>query len=220
MKNNIIRNLAVITVCILIAMFAVLNMINTARAAEPTEPHPANAIWTEPSTMTIDNTTVEIGYKFNVTVWLNVTGSWAYTWQATVLFNTTYFEALRTDYTGVDKSDFFTGHTTMPVTPTIDNIGGSVLHGETLLGDDNETGYGSLIWVEFNLTQIPPQNHLAINFSNLDTFVLNPDLEDLTIDVINGTDIPVIPEFPQIIILLTAVVFSTVPVILKKKLRL
>lgn len=219
MKNNLLRNSVVFIVCLLLAMFAVCNVINIATAAEPTEPHPANALWTEPSTMTIDNTTVEIGYRFNVTVWLNAT-DFVFTWQTKLLFNPTYFEALRTDYTGVGKSEFFTGHSTIPVVPVIDNTTGFVLSGESLLVDFDVTGYGSLIWVEFNLTRIPPQNQLVMNFSNIDTFVLDPDLEDLTMDIISGTDIPVIPEFPHILMLLIVTAFSAVPVILKKKLRL
>ncbi len=150
-------------------------------------------------------------------MWLNVTDA-AYTWQVWLLFNTTYFEALRADYTGDGKSDFFTGQTTVPVSPIINNVVGYVQHGETLLADVNVTGYGSLIWVEFNLTRIPPQNHLAMNFDTDDTFVLDSNLDDITIDTVNGTDIPVIPEFPQMIILLITAAMSTMSLILTKKL--
>lgn len=222
MKNSKFKKFALTSVFLTFLVLATCSLVNNAKASEPTEPHLANALWTEPSSMSINNYTAHIGDKFNVTVWVNVTES-SFTWQTTLLFNTTYFNATRTAYTAVITSDFFTGHMAMTGTPVIDNVVGSVLTGETLLGTDfREPGHGSLIWVEFALKEIPPQNHLTVNFSipyDVDTYVLNPDLDTIPMETINGTDIPVIPEFPQLIMLLIATVTSTASVILTKKFK-
>lgn len=61
-----------------------------------------------------------------------------------------------------------TGGMTVPVSPTIDNINGFVLHGESCIGVDYVPAgtYGSLIWVEFELKEEPPVcQYLTLNFS-------------------------------------------------------
>jgi hypothetical protein len=195
--------------------------------AQPTETHNANALWIEPSSIPIDINKVSIGYKFNVTVWVNLTDN-SFTWQVKLLFNNTYFNATRAGYTAGSVSDWAThrtGGATVPVSPVIDNTKGYVLHGESCLGADYVPGpiVASLIWVEFQLKEIPPTDHLYVNFSTPygeDTFILNPDMETITMGGgINGADIPVIPEFTWVTSLILIALTTTMIIIIPKKFR-
>ena len=116
--------------------------------------------------LTTANALHTLGFKFNVTVWLNMTNVGAAsgidTWQVKLYFNKTQLHALRTGYTEGATSQLFAGLTTTSVTPVIDNILiGYVTHGESCVL--NAPPYkpvpcsGSLIWIEFNVTKVPPK---------------------------------------------------------------
>jgi hypothetical protein len=203
--------------------------LTSCTKAQPAEHHSANALWVEPSSITIDINKVSIGYKFNVTVWVNLTDN-SFTWQVKLLFNNTYFNATRAGYTAESFSNWATHRTgggTVPVSPVIDNTKGYVLHGESCMGADYVPGpiVASLMWVEFQLKKIPPTDHLYINFSipyGEDTFILNPDQETITMSGgINGADIPVIPEFTRVasLILILIALTTTMIIITPKKSR-
>jgi len=221
-----IKLVKVIMKCVFATLLIlVASSLTACVCAQPSEPHAANALWVEPSSISIDVTQVNVGYKFNVTVWLNLTGD-SYTWQVKLLFNSTYFNATGTGYTAGATSEWAThrtGGATVPVTPVIDNTAGYVLHGESCLGENYVPGpiVASLIWVEFQLKEVPPLNHLTLNFSapyGEDTFVLDPDLNIIQITNISGADIPVITEFPQIIPPLFLLSMLSAAIALKKKL--
>ena len=217
MSRNKITRLTVFSVLLTLMLFAVSSL---TVMAQPSEPHAANAIWTEPSTITIDINTANIGDKHNVTLWVNVTAD-AFTWQARLTFNQTYFNVIRVGYTAGATSDFFSGQATIPVTPTINNIMGYVEHGESLLGMSSATGVGSLMWLELNLTQLPPENHLAVNYSvplSSGTFIHDTNLNDIVMDTYDWTDIPVIPEFVHIVAILTVIAVTITSIPIKKKL--
>jgi len=203
--------------------------INYVITDVPSEPHPANAIWIEPSNISI----ADIGDKFNVTVFVNVTLK-SFAWQVKLYFNSTFFQALKIGYTNGNKSDFFTEYSPMPVSPRINNEAGYILHGESLLGNDEKApGYGSLIWIEFNLTQIPPQNCSTIYFSmpyGIDTFILTPQIDTIPIESVVGGNILItdtkatdLPPFSDITILIVVVIIVvtviTMLVILRKRRR-
>ena len=219
MKNRRLK-LFVTSVFLILLVFATYNMICTVKATEPLEPHNANAFWTEPSTKTIDINTANIGDLFNITVWVNVTEA-SINWQVRILFNTTYFEATRVQYTAGAQSEFYEGLATQPVTPIIENTLGYVQHGEVVMGTgERDPGYGSLMWAEFNLTEIPPENHLAMDFDLSRSFIWDNTMTDILMDTIDGTDIPVIPEFPQIIMLLVVMAASAAFIVSTRKLKL
>ncbi|NIO37656.1 hypothetical protein GTO27_08125 [Candidatus Bathyarchaeota archaeon] len=222
MKDNRSTKLVICSILVALLAIAAYNLAIFVKAAEPTEPHDANALWTEPSEVEINNYTASPGDKFNVTVWLNLTDL-SYVWQTQLHFNTTYFNITNHGYTAGSVSDFFEGHSTIPVSPIIDYVQGFVLYGESLIGaDSREAGYGSLMWAEFNLTEVPDQNHLTINFSTPyggDTFILNPDLETVSMGEVGGTEIPIIPEFAQLVLLFIAAIASATSVVLTKKLK-
>ncbi|RLI03228.1 hypothetical protein DRO30_01405, partial [Candidatus Bathyarchaeota archaeon] len=148
--------------------------------SEPIEHHPADAMWIEPSC--IDLTGYTTGQKFNVTVWLNVTEA-SYVWQFKIYFNNTYLNAIRAGYTAGLQREFFEGLTTISVEPQIDNDVGYVLYGETLIGEgQRDPGYGSLAWIEFNVTDASILEQLVSGTSILEfdsnwSYYMTPDLE-------------------------------------------
>jgi thermitase len=158
----------------------------------PGEPHPANAMWIEPSFK--DLTHYAVGEKFNITVWVCLNES-SFFWQVELLFNATFLNAKRAGYTAGTQSEFFAGHITIPVSPVIDNVWGSVMNGESLIGmDSRESGSGSLCWIEFEVVNKPSEpyeGHLQLDAQ--ETYVYNPDLEAIPIalyDGVYGFDIP------------------------------
>jgi len=161
-----------------------------AVAAEPDEPHQPNALWIEPSTGVVRTE----GEKFNLTIWLNITEE-CFAWQLKILFNSTYFTVSRVGYTNGQKSDFFSDQSTITVTPVIENDQGYVIAGETLLENDTRSpGYGSLVWIEFSLETLPTMEQFGFSFSvpyGVDTFVLDPYLDTITIEHVDGAAISI-----------------------------
>ncbi|MFZ1990914.1 MAG: hypothetical protein WAW96_14215, partial [Alphaproteobacteria bacterium] len=149
---------------------------------------PADALWTEPSNLGLNLSEVGIGYMFNVTAWVNLTVS-CFTWQGELSFNPAYFNATRAGYTGGSVSQFFAGHSTIPTSAIIDNVAGTVMLGESLLGADSRgPGAGSLFWTEFMLVAAPSAN-LTIDFVGVNSYVLDPDLNEIPIPNVYGTTI-------------------------------
>ncbi len=175
-------------------IFLILAMVSSpiiVIASEPSEPHQPNALWIEPSTVSVETQ----GERFNLTVWLNITEE-CFAWQLKILFNSSYFNVSRLGYTDGEKSDFFSDHSTITIPPIIENIQGYVIVGETLLENDTRSpGYGSLLWIEFSLKTLPNQEQFDFIFSEpygVDTFVLDPYLDTVTMDHVEGTVISII----------------------------
>ena len=186
-REQVISSVLALFLILLAATCPVRGMILDASG-----PHPANAIWIEPSNAVVR----DVGDKFNLTVWLNITEE-SFAWQVTLLFNSTYFNASRAGYTNGSKSDFFSGHSTVTVSPVISNSAGYAVFGETLLsGDQRDSGHGSLVWMEFTLIDSPDQGQFSFLFSypyGDDTFVLTPYLETIALDTIDGSAVSVVP---------------------------
>ncbi|MFW9910423.1 MAG: hypothetical protein ACFFEF_17845 [Candidatus Thorarchaeota archaeon] len=184
------RVISVIGILLMFPIFILYYSPVCVVALEPDEPHQANALWTEPSTVLLE----AVDAKFNLTVWLNTTEE-TFAWQLKILFHPNYFNASRLGYTGGEKSDFFSDHSTISVTPIVENSEGYVIIGETLLGDDTRgPGCGSLVWIEFSLKTLPAEKHFNISYSvpyGVDTFVLDPYLDTITLQYIAGTAISI-----------------------------
>ena len=189
-------------VIILFLTFYLTLMWNTQRAASSgpvAHSHYANAIWLEPSKVNLSG--AQVGSRFNITVWVNLTVQ-SFVWQVTVPFNTTYFNAVRAGYTAGATSSFFAGQPTVSVNPVINKPIGYIMFGESLLGSGvrREPGYGSLMWVEFELVEMPPQNCFTFNFSKPygeKTFILDPSLDDIPLGTIDeGDDTDLVPITP------------------------
>ena len=167
----------------------IVGIIPTIKAAPP----PAPAIWITPESLDFETTHTHIGDKFNVTIMITTIGN-SFTWQAKVNFNASQINAVRADYTGAGKSLFFTGHGTIPVTPITDNVTGSVVHGESLVGSDLvPAGTNSLFWIEFQIIAAPAPgetltSQIAVeNPAEGNTFILDPDLNTILPNVGSAT---------------------------------
>jgi hypothetical protein len=183
---------ALTLLCTALIVVSIFSMFTLEVKTE--ESHVANALWINPSNITL----VNVGDKFNVTVWVNLIDN-SFTWQVKLLFDSMYLDATRAGCTAGFVSDWAThrtGGVTTPVSPVIDNTKGYVLHGESCVGVYYVPGpvVASLMWVEFKLKKIPPTD-LEINFSKPygeDTFILNPGLDVIPISSIKGAKIKVI----------------------------
>ena len=162
---------------VLIGMLA-LSLITISRFSAQTMP--ANAMWIEPSSINLTTNIHTIGYKFNVTVWINLTVTcWA--WQFKMLYNKAQLNATRCGYTAGTRSQFFQNITTIPIAPAFGSYNSThdyVMHGETWGGSGpmRAPGYGSLSWVEFEVIAVPSKAEVltsVISISNVDTYALD-----------------------------------------------
>jgi len=216
------------TIALIVLSFTLL-----ASAGEPTEPHSGNAMWIEPSN--IDLRDKPIGYKFNITVWINFTsiapGNEIGAWQYVVIYEKAYLTALRAGYTGGTLSEWFTkvGATqTMPVTPSFaafNDTHNYALHGETWIAGPKapEGTYGSLSWVEFNVTATP-----TVLFSGTIDFIttgvrrckiLDENLSDVTGQFGLYPATYIIPEFAPLTLLISLISIASAAVLLSARLR-
>lgn len=140
----------------------------------PTEPCPADSMWIDPPTIPLNT----VGYKFNVTVWLNLTVHSA-VWQFRMIYNKQELNAQRCDYTADGKSQFFENISTLPVSPMFGSYNAThdyVMHGESTLSSHRAPGYGSLAWVEFEVLVIPLGGEKILDISTeypVDTYALD-----------------------------------------------
>jgi len=214
------RKKLVITICFLIL---ILLMIPKTFAIEPTTPHPANAIWTEPAV--IDISQYSIGDKFNITVFVNssvTTGGWQF-W---LLYPSTYINATgRIGYTAGSTSEFFQGLSTMPVTASFKDYNAThkrIDFGETIIMPPyRDPGYGSLAWIEFEVIQTS-EDTVYEEFGFLDvggtgTYILDSAGQKPPLNVDPSV---VVPEFTALpLILLTTMGLLTVFISKKKRKR-
>jgi len=191
--------------------------------------HAPNSMWIEPMIENYDSST-PVGTKFNVTVWLNVTSP-VNSWQFFLVYNSTHLQALRCDYTGNGKSQWSGTLPVDTVLPDLSAIPGNasysyVLHGEVLKSSANRTVAGSLSWIEFNITYVPPQgvsiaSELLLNqVSVFKSIAQDPEFNDivpaLTFDKCNYF----IPEFPLTVLLVAFfAVTSSIALIFRRKSR-
>jgi len=133
----------------------------TTTTLAPTQSHPADAMWIEPPQITLNVSLISPGYKFNVTVWANCSVKCG-AWQIWLVYPKAYINAVRAGYTGPGgaKSEFFKDINTIPVNPSYkshNTTHNRVEYGETWAGTGplRDPGYGSLCWIEFNITTLP-----------------------------------------------------------------
>ena len=186
----------------LLATIAIIIALNQAAlpvyAGVPEEPHDAHAMWVEPSTIELSTDTHSIGYKFNVTVWINLTVTCG-GWQFKMLYNKVHLNAIGCGYTAGKKSEFFGNITTFSLDPDFGSLNGThnyVLHGETWFsGDMRNPGYGSLSWVEFEVVAEPSEGETLTSLLDIstsyhpptsDTFAVDPDENEISLTLFNG----------------------------------
>lgn len=222
MKGNKMRKISITSLLtFLCIVFLSLNLF-PVYADEPSEPRPANAMWVEPSIINLQ--TYSIGDKFNVTIWVNMStlvagASGIDTWQVRLYYNTTYLRALRVGLTGGQTSQLFKGLSTTTADPIIQE--NYVFWGETTLGAVYKPVpcYGSLMWIEFNVTSLAPQ---PINFELSILNVYSWVADDLgnkyppkgQLDRYNSI---VIPELPESLAVASLMILTIMAIIANKK---
>jgi hypothetical protein len=113
------------------------------------------SVWVSPSTIAYSTDNASVGTLFNVTVWANMQNG-TYNWQVTMKFNASVFQEVACGYTAGTASAYFAGHATVPVSPVVDNVAGSIVLGESLIGNDYAPEENaSLMYAEFNITTMP-----------------------------------------------------------------
>lgn len=124
--------------------------------------------------------------EWNVTAWVRglptVNATFAY--QIALFFNTSFFECVRSWIPKSDEAWVFSGLNTVSPAPTIDNIDGFVLAGDSILIDTSVSGYGpfSLAVFKFHIkSQLELDPISYVNISNPDTYLLNDALEEISL---------------------------------------
>jgi hypothetical protein len=118
--------------------------------------YPLDSMYVVPSQVTFTTNNASLGTLFNVTVWAYMQSD-TFSWQVEMTFNPAVVQAVNAGYTDGSKSVFFENFTeTVPVSPLIDNVAGSVVDGESLIGSEfaPQTN-ASLCWVEFEIVSVP-----------------------------------------------------------------
>jgi len=137
------------------------------------EPHAANAMWIEPSAVELSTASASVGYRFNVTVWINLTETSA-SWEFNMIYNKNHLTATGCGYTAGIKSQFFENIATSPLPPIFGEINAThnyVLTAECwLTGPCRNPGYGSLSWVEFEVIAVPEEGQTFTSTLDISTF--------------------------------------------------
>jgi PKD repeat protein len=106
-----------------------------------------------------------------------------FTWQAQIFFNPSILNCTNATY---PADNIFAGKPTIPVTPLIDNVGGSVTFGCSLSGLGVFTGSGVMCQIGFNVIG---WGNSTLKYSvpyGSDTFLLDTDLSVIPSMVANG----------------------------------
>jgi uncharacterized protein (DUF2141 family) len=115
-----------------------------------------DSMWVSPSTIAYSTDNASVGTLFNVTVWAYMQNG-TFDWQVTMKFDSSVFQEVKVGYTDGATSAYFAGHVTVPVYPVVDNVGGSILFAESLIGEKvyAPEENASLMYAEFNITKMP-----------------------------------------------------------------
>jgi hypothetical protein len=175
-----------------------------------TEPHDANAMWFEPSTIELNSSEITVGHKLNVTIWANSSLE-TKGWQFWLVYANTYINVTKAGYTAGTKSEFLQAITTIGLSPNI-RVNFNATHnrvdfGEAwLMGPYREPGFGSLCWIEFEVINLPPEDQtvdipldVAYAYELMDppqTYLLYSDDTKRPLNVYNGL-IRFVGEEPQ-----------------------
>ncbi|MEM2567344.1 MAG: hypothetical protein QXH20_02590 [Candidatus Bathyarchaeia archaeon] len=204
------------------ATFAVLALLSIyIIQIRPVKGLPADSMWTEPDTITLEATT-PIGFKFNITVYANLSVP-TYTWQMYLIYNKAHLNATGCWYSAGAKSEWAGTRPTAPQTPSYGSHNTThnyVLFGESLLGAaETPPGSYSLAFVEFEVIAVPPEGQVYQSQIRLDivgvfnSFILDTDLNEIPLNFAGTTY--TIDEF-IVTMLLTALILTTASAVLLK----
>lgn len=182
LKRSAAGILAIMSLVIVVFAFAAVNK------AYAVDLQPPVSMWIDPPINNFTTSTLSVGDKFNVTVWINTHNTTLdvpiYVWQLTIGFDASVLTCTNVSYTAGTTSQFFQGLGIVPVIPDIKN--GSLLFGESLIGTAEKSGNGSLCTIEFKVLSQPnattPTVTSNLNFTGVpivDTFVLTSNLDNV-----------------------------------------
>jgi thermitase len=183
----------------------------------PTEPHSGNCMWIEPSITNLEG--MPVHGRFNITVWINFTsidpGDHIAAWQFQIAYDRSCLSATRAGYTRGQMSEWFeqsnmTSNVALqPVIRSFNVTHDYVLEGESWMSGPmpNEGSYGSLSWIEFEVTDTPTQplsgSFQFITFGAWACDIWNENTEDVAsqFNFIDGqyTFQTIVPQPPTII---------------------
>jgi len=213
-----------LTFCLTVMSIMVASIgIFPSYAYVPEEPHAGDSIWIEPSFIDLSDT-VSVGYRFNATVWINLTVSSA-GWQFKLAYNKNQLNATGCGYTARDKSDFFSDISTVSSVPEFGSLNAThdyILHNESWSGDGSprSPGYGGLSWVEFEVMSIPSEGETSpIAFVDVypdgtETYAQKPDKTKIAL---NAYDC--VPEFSGFLFIVSIISLAIIAILWRKFLR-
>jgi hypothetical protein len=189
-----------ISILLLVSVVLIQNVVyqfNGTMFAESSGSHDANAMWVEPANVTLSNCTVSLGFKFNITIWLNITSTNVWGYQIALLYNRTQLKCTRAGWTRDATSAFMEGHDVVHVGPVIDTSffgNGSIAAYECCRGYYYVTvpNANSTLWAEFEIIAMPSENgSLSSKFDITtwypsETFVADLDLIKIDITTYDG----------------------------------
>ena len=185
--------------------------------------HSANSMWIEPASIYLTPENASIGYKFNITIWLNISDIKFYSYSIGLLYNRTILKATKAGFT----YNFTAGHDTASAGPIIDTSylgNGSVLATESCKGEDYIQGpkIGTLIWIEFEVTKTPEEGQTLTSLLDIttcypeDTWVMDYNLEYVELEGFNAF-YQFVSEFNVLLISIATALITSLIVALKVK---
>jgi hypothetical protein len=168
-------------------LLAKINSITSVFAA------PSGVVfYVDPAVNYFETGSTPVGFKFNVTVYWNDTGSplnEAYAYQVNLQYNATLLNCTRAWRPTWDSSWLFYGKSVVGIPPSFGN--GYVMVGDSLLGVASaSSAHSPLAIFEFQILQAPPEGgqlSCTLNIDNEDTYWLDTDLNTQTPTKTNGT---------------------------------
>lgn len=169
-------HISLIILCLILSFPIILNK---AHAVDET------SLYVDPMTV-LD---IPVGESFTINVSVADVDD-LFTWQVKLLFDSTVLNCTEAVYPAT--GGMFEGKMIIPVTPTIDNEEGYVLHGASLMGIDSSSGSGVLCQITFEVLAI---GESGIEFSEPygdKTYLLHGTLEDIPVTIQDGffTNLP------------------------------
>jgi len=142
-------------------------------------------VYMVPSANVFDTDTVSVSYKWNITFYVaDIPTPGAFAFQFKCFFNTAFLEVTGAWLSVGDPTYIFFGKSTVSPSPAIDNIGGSVLVGDSILVGAATSGAGpfKLGIVEFHIKAGPSKYETLysdLTIDNADTYLLNEALDEI-----------------------------------------
>ncbi|MEM2202344.1 MAG: cohesin domain-containing protein [Candidatus Bathyarchaeia archaeon] len=171
---------------------------------------PANSIWIEPFTLSFNTATTPVGFRFNVTIYTNLSVS-TYAWQIYLTYNKNHLAATGCWYSLGAKSQWAGTNPTSPLTPQYGSHNAThnyVLFGESLQGQvSTPPGVYTLAIIQFEITSTPPpgqtyQSELRLDIASetspaLRTKILDSARKTITLNYGGTTYTYTSPPAPQ-----------------------